>query len=353
MLLIWERAQWREGESQIVFFKRSCSLAHGLCLKFNACNLLKLLISFYFLVLSFCCISESPGLGWPDLLLCMCVCVCVGGGRKQKKKVAFLPLQPNTILHQNVWHWGGTRGRRCRDPGQLQVRDLLLEWRVADSWMWKSPVCCRPGQQQLTPPWHPATIRSKTWLSRLDVDNVGRPLPLFGLCEASAALSTSAPVVSQLQTLNGVLQEGAVGPWSTEAWRRICMFSHCCINYGWNTDGVLLIYARPTLPLAYLAISKTTDILLPGQEKGLVYLCSEGDGAGRGGGIWGGVRDIIVPQERDSYFDTHTVDSKQPWTNGNSGFFSHYVFYFFMVWKENTNCNLKRSSGQLFFGLCL
>lgn len=43
---------------------------------------------------------------------------------------------------------------------------------------------------------------------------------------------------------------------STEALRHIFMFSHCCINYGWNTDGVLLIYARPTLPLTLLAISK-------------------------------------------------------------------------------------------------
>ncbi|TNN43339.1 hypothetical protein EYF80_046465 [Liparis tanakae] len=26
-----------------------------------------------------------------------------------------------------------------------------------------------------------------------------------------------------------------------EASRHICMFSHCCINYGWNTGGVSLI----------------------------------------------------------------------------------------------------------------
>lgn len=92
MLLIWELAQWREGESQIVFFKRSCSLAHGLCLKFNACNLLKLFNSFTF-YFSFCCISEAFGLGWPDLLLW------------KKKKVAFLLSQPNTISIKKMCHW--------------------------------------------------------------------------------------------------------------------------------------------------------------------------------------------------------------------------------------------------------
>lgn len=39
---------------------------------------------------------------------------------------------------------------------------------------------------------------------------------------------------------------------------------------------MLLIYAGPTLPLTLLAISKTTDIFLPGREMGLVYFCSEG-----------------------------------------------------------------------------
>lgn len=58
---------------------------------------------------------------------------------------------------------------------------------------------------------------------------------------------------------------------------------------------MLLIYARPTLPLTLLAISKTTDIFMPGQEKGLVYFCSER-------GLVGGGRDqglgehIIVPK---------------------------------------------------------
>lgn len=64
-----------------------------------------------------------------------------------------------------------------------------------------------------------------------------------------------------------------------------------------------------------------------------------------GVGVWGGIQGVwataSLSWNMDSYFDTHTVDSKQPWTNGNSGFFSHYVFYFFMVWKENTNCNFK------------
>lgn len=45
------------------FLKRNCSLAHGLCLKFNACHfLLAFLFLFNFSVL-FCCISESLRLG--------------------------------------------------------------------------------------------------------------------------------------------------------------------------------------------------------------------------------------------------------------------------------------------------
>lgn len=133
---------------------------------------------------------------------------------------------------------------------------------------------------------------------------------------------------------------------STEALRHICMFSHCCINYGWNTDSVLLIYAWPTLPPVLLAISKIIDIFLPGQEKGSIYFCNErGWGVGGDGGI-GWVHHC--PQKWDSCFDTHTVDSKQPWTNGNSGFFSHSVFYFYGV-KGNTNCNLKKGLQDNYF----
>lgn len=73
--------------------------------------------------------------------------------------------------------------------------------------------------------------------------------------------------------------------------------------------------------------------------EGLPSLRSEGGGWGR---RVSGANASLSP-DRDSSFDTHTVDSKQPWTNGNSGFFSHYVFYFFMVWKENTNCNFKKN----------
>lgn len=49
----------------------------------------------------------------------------------------------------------------------------------------------------------------------------------------------------------------------------------------------------------------------------------------------GGIRVWVstsLSRKWDSSFDTHTVDFKQPWTNGNSGFFSHYVFYF--LWYE-------------------
>lgn len=51
----------------------------------------------------------------------------------------------------------------------------------------------------------------------------------------------------------------------------------------------------------------------------------------------------------DSYFDTHTVDSKQPWTNGISGIFNFCVLFLWYERKTQT-VNSKRSSGELFLG---
>lgn len=63
----------KRGGKPNCFLKRSCSLAHGLCLKSNTSFTLAFSFLVYFLGL-FCCISESFGLGWPDLLLWIWKC---------------------------------------------------------------------------------------------------------------------------------------------------------------------------------------------------------------------------------------------------------------------------------------
>lgn len=102
------------------------------------------------------------------------------------------------------------------------------------------------------------------------------------------------------------------------------MFSHCCINYGWNTDSVFTRYTclAHTLHSYYLQYpTPLTSFCL--DSRGTVSM-------GGGGGVGRGCASLS--DKEDSYFDTHTVDSKQPWTNGNSRFFSHFVFYF--LWNE-------------------
>lgn len=102
-----------------------------------------------------------------------------------------------------------------------------------------------------------------------------------------------------------------------------CKFSHCCINSGCNFYIVLSIYAirtRFTLYSQDLQYPKNHYIFLPGRDYSEL---------GRGT-KWREGECIIVPRQGGIIL-THTVDSKQPWTNGNSEFFSHSVFYFFMV----------------------
>lgn len=121
----------------------------------------------------------------------------------------------------------------------------------------------------------PCHYTQKVRHNLLDVNSMGATLPLFCLRGVASVLSTSIPLYHSYRHWMGhnrtvwlVLDRGS---WSTEALGHTCMFSHCCINYGWNTDSVSIIYAWPTRTLTLLAISKTTDIFLPGQEKGLVF----------------------------------------------------------------------------------
>lgn len=142
------------------------------------------------------------------------------------------------------------------------------------------------------------------------------------------------------QTLNGALQQCVVGARlrpseAQRLWDTSARSATAALILAETLDDVLLIHARLTLPLTWSAISRTTDMFLPGQKRSLLYFCTGENG-------WGVRGTAPLSWKRDSYFDTHTVDFKQPWTNGNSGFFSHYVFYFFKVCKENTNCNFRK-----------
>lgn len=213
---------------------------------------------YYFLVL-FCCISESLGLGWPDLLLWIWKCCLL----TITAKLLYLKKKEKVALGRKYV----VSAEACRDSGQPQAIDVLLEWCVAYSRMSKSRICCRPGLNNNAHLPDALLLHSKMWRNRSDPHPRGCITPTNTEWGATGSV---APLLDHSLR-------------STEALRHICMFSHCCINYGWNTDSVLLIYARPTLPLTLLAISKTTDIFLPGEEKGFSGL---GSGWGRGGLGW-------------------------------------------------------------------
>lgn len=60
----------------------------------------------------------------------------------------------------------------CRDSGQPQVIDSLLEWRVAYSRMSKSRICCRPGLNHSHLP-QALPLHSKMWFNLSDVNDTG------------------------------------------------------------------------------------------------------------------------------------------------------------------------------------
>lgn len=189
--------------------------------------------------------------------------------------------------------------------------------------MSKGRICCRPGLNNgafLAP----CNSSQKVWHSRLDEWPQRRLLLV-----TAANTERSAPLFSR-------------GLRRTEALRHICMFSHCCINFRLE-HWWCVAYLCSAHTSTHLQYPKITDMFVSG-EKRLIYSAEK-----RGGLGWV----HHCPQNGILVFDTHTVDSKQPWTNGNSGFFSHYVFYFYGM-KGNTNCNLKKGLwDNYFFGLCL
>lgn len=161
-------------------------------------------------------------------------------------------------------------------------------------------------------------------------------------------------VLSLLQTLNGV-QTGVCRGCSTTAYKaqRLWDTSACSATAALITAETLTMCCLSMLGPHFHSYSLQ-------YPKSLTFFCLErgrgryisvmkegggGVGGGGGGGIgWG----QHCPQKWDSCFDTHTVDSKQPWTNGNSGFFSHSVFYFYGM-KGNTNCNSKKGLQDNYF----
>lgn len=124
------------------------------------------------------------------------------------EKCCLLLSQPNTIALSKkkkkvaLGRKYVVSAEACRDSGQPQVIDVLLEWCVAYSRMSKSRICCRRGRDNLHFP-HAPPLHSKMWQNWSDVNDNGVPL----LCCSVVCIHV---VVSQLQTLNRVQQECAV-----------------------------------------------------------------------------------------------------------------------------------------------
>lgn len=102
---------------------------------------------FYLLVL-FCCISESVGLGWPDLLLGIWKC-------------CLFNITNCSITQKKIYIYI-VSAEACRDSGQPQAIDVLLEWCVAYSRMSKSRICCRSGLSNSHLPYA-LPLHSKMW----------------------------------------------------------------------------------------------------------------------------------------------------------------------------------------------
>lgn len=161
----------------------------------------------------------------------------------------------------------------CRDSGQPQVMGLLHEWCVACSWMSKSCICCRFGLNNAHNFLVLCHSHTKVWLTWPDVYN---SRVNFRVCAEIWNGGLHIHVVSsQLQAVNGVQQECVVGarpqPTKHRGFETQHMFSHRCINYGWNTDGVLLVHARPTF-YSLFAISRENFSL---DRKGVYYISVE------------------------------------------------------------------------------
>lgn len=193
-----------------------------------------------------------------------------------------------------------------RDSSQLLVMDLLFEWRVWSTVvMLESHICCRSGLNAHLPSFSDATLqqRCQTHSFRATIQ------PGFlsyqveknfypGRKENPARLRPSTgswhPCTNRTECKGSLFGHSLQ---STEALRYICMFSHCCINYGCNTDGVSRINAWSTLSLMLLAISENLWHFLPGRMRKCVYLCTDGVR-----GSYGGLSEYIINPKMGFFF---------------------------------------------------
>lgn len=160
--------------------------------------------------------------------------------------------------------------------------------------------CCRPGLNNSHLPYA-LPLHSEVWHSPSDTNDAG----VTSLSVAAVSSSHPRGRVTATNTEWGAT--GVCGRCSTTAYeaQRLWDTSACSATAALIMAETLTVCCLsmlgPHFHSRYLQYLKTTDIFLPGQEKGLVYFCSE-----RGVGGWdrGLGECIIVP--RTGLFFWHT-----------------------------------------------
>lgn len=169
--------------------------------------------------------------------------------KNKTKNVAFLLSQPNTIA---LWNNKKRKApKNVRSVAEASRRDSgsTTSHRFTASVVWPKDGCLRGGffclfvfvflrrpglSSSHLPRASATTLRGVTQLVACRSGRWRGVLPAHR-CGLSTATNTERGALRECAWL--LLGHGLR---STEALRHICMFSHCCINYGWNTDGVLL-----------------------------------------------------------------------------------------------------------------
>lgn len=208
--------------------------------------------SFYFLVL-FCCISsESFDLGWPDLKLWIwkrCLSTITA-----KHKLLYQKRKKEKKKGRTSVDSAEARG----DSVQPRAIDVLLDWRVARSRMSKSRICCRPGPNNSHPPppplWRPATQLT-------DV----KPEREQSLCVCILEVASAA---TNTERGRGGTAELLLDPKQQRLWDTSACSATAALIMAETLTVCCLSMLGPTLPLTLLAISQTTEIVLPGRAGG-------------------------------------------------------------------------------------